>query len=329
MSPNTHYKAFDKGWFKKNQRVLLWLLNNTISKKLFRYLLRIENKEKIVRILPNSYTVLNTDGSYSADFRTHQKYSKRIYYSFKPLWWTLHYWDLLIADRFIPKLSYGFLTLTQYPGSIGANNPVDGQVTYNPGGVTALTWATVRNAADGDSFSDTAASDSIYVALRDGTLHYALLRSFFLYDTSSLTASATISAAVISFAADGSSGVNADSTRLEIVSSSPASNTGLALADYDQRGSTAFGNIAYTSWVSTDGTYNDVTLNASGITNISKTGISKFAGVCGRDFDDAAPTGTNQLSCYYSDQSGTTKDPKLVITYTLPGSDALFFGTEF
>src|SRR5258708_5424922 len=110
-----HYLAFDKLWFKKHQNILLWLLKFQI----FRHILRIDTDKPVVKIEPHAFTVyLGKKGNklqFQTDFRTHWKYSKRLYYAFKPLWWTIHFWDWLIADRFIPQWSYGFSTLTAFP----------------------------------------------------------------------------------------------------------------------------------------------------------------------------------------------------------------------
>lgn len=202
-------------------------------------------------------------------------------------------------------------TLTVYsdagdPGS----TTCDGVIRY----LSSATWAEARDAASGNDISATATS-AILVQSTWGGVYY-VGRGFFLFDASALTAAANISSAVISFAASAAGVTNADTTAAHIVSCTPASNTTLELADYSQIGATSFASMNLSSWVDTDGTYNDFTLDANGIANISKTGISKFATRNSRDLNDSAATGINALQCYYADQTGTTKDPKLVITYS-------------
>jgi hypothetical protein len=81
--------------------------------------------------------------------------------------------------------------------------------------------------------------------------------------------------------------------------------------------------ITYANWSTS--AYNDFTFNATGIGNVSKTGFSKF-GVRNPNYDVAntPPTWssgvTSHMQCYFSDEAGTTSDPKLVVTYSLGGS---------
>ena len=106
-----------------------------------------------------------------------------------------------------------------------------------------------------------------------------------------------------------------------IFSSSPATNTDLVAGDFAQTGTVAFStSISYANWSTTG--YNDFTLNGSGLANIAKIGISKF---CAKnknyDVDGIAPTwSSNQgaaVNGYLADDTGTTRDPKLVVTYSV------------
>lgn len=204
-------------------------------------------------------------------------------------------------------------TLTVYPD---ASDPG----TTSTSGMIAATqttpWSAVRDATAGASVGVVPTQASFIRTAWNGT-NYGIKRGFFLFDTSALTSAASISAAVISLAAQGAAGINEDTSTIHVVSSTPASNTTLVVEDFDQVGSTSFGSLAMASWVATDTTYNAFALDANGIANISKTGVSKFATRNSRDFDNSAPTGVNDITCYFSGQAGTTTDPKLVITYTV------------
>lgn len=203
-------------------------------------------------------------------------------------------------------------TLTVFPDPNPETNTVDGYCEHS-----GLVWATVRSATAAALGDDSAASNTTAFTSDLNGITFTITRSFFLFNTSSLGAGATISAAVISFNAQGTK-ANGDSTSLIIVDGTPASNTAIVAEDYDQTGSTEHGSIALSAWVETDGTYNDVTLDASGIAAISKTGITKFAGRLALDLNNVIPTGNNYIGIYFADQAGTSNDPKLVITYT-PG----------
>jgi hypothetical protein len=144
-----------------------------------------------------------------------------------------------------------------------------------------------------------------------------------LFDTSSIGSGKIVSAATLSLFGTTKANALGDPS-IDIVSSSPASNTTLAASDYGNLGSTSFANIAYASW-STSG-YNDFSLNAGGISNISLTGVSKFGSRLGWDTANSftgtwAGASTSALRCNQADASGTANDPKLVVTYSLPAAD--------
>src|SRR5690606_27624036 len=128
--------VFSKSWFLKHQRKLLRFANTRLG----RYILRIHGKrsgvgkQKIVRIEPNAIwwgvKDLGEKVEVTAEFRSNNKFALRLYHAFKPVWWTMHFIDWLLLDRFqfLNRFNFGFATLVQYPGSIGSNNPCDGTV---------------------------------------------------------------------------------------------------------------------------------------------------------------------------------------------------------
>jgi hypothetical protein len=142
-----------------------------------------------------------------------------------------------------------------------------------------------------------------------------------LFDTSLLTSSANISSAVFSvYGTDKANGLG--SPDYDVVASTPASNTTLAAADYGQLGTTVFASVAYASY-DTAG-YNGFSLDTNGIANVSKTGVSKFGARLSWDTDGSfgGSWGSAQGTRFNSntaDATGTTNDPKLVVTYTIPG----------
>jgi hypothetical protein len=114
-------------------------------------------------------------------------------------------------------------------------------------------------------------------------------------------------------------------TDVNVYTSNPTTNNNLVAGDYSTLGTTALSTaIDYTNW-QVGSTYNAFALNASGLSAISKTGVSKF-GVRNVYHDAAgnAPTWSmNQnyyLQNYFSEDATADngKDPKLVIAYTVP-----------
>jgi len=320
-------------WFKKNQSILLWFCNTPIIKYWFRWLLRIHKdcsfKERIIEITPNSYKVdlgimwTKKHGirqTIRIDIRTHNKFSKRIYYAFYPIWWMAHQWDMLIANQFQPSWNLGFDTLTAFPDAGSGATTVDGEVARL--GAVSETWATIR--AGAGNFNRTAGFGTgqcyafYFVADSAGDWD-SLLRYIATFDTSSMGAGATVSTATLSLKGQAKLDPASNTPDCNIYGATPVANNTLADADYGQVGTTAFSTaVAYAS-LSTSA-YVDWVLNASGLANISVTGISRFAAK--NDNKDAANVepaeSTNETSWTIesADFTGTSSDPKLVVTYT-------------
>ena len=277
---------------------------------------------RIVEIAPNHYTVRLPDGQFRSDFRTHWKYSKRVYFACRELWWLMHAWDSAFADRWAPAYSWGLSTLTAYPDPDPETTTVDGRVIVS--GVTDL-WATLIAEA-GSGATDTAAAQNVVAFNADSTpaLWTFLARGIFLFDTGAIPDTDTISAAVLSLYGSSKSDSGGYAPTIDIYTSAPASNTALEAGDFDSLGSTSQTGspIAYAD-VSTTA-YNDFTFNATGIGNISKTGVSKF-GIRNANYDVAAssPTWadslTTAIAVILSETAGTTTDPKLVVTHAGAG----------
>ena len=213
-------------------------------------------------------------------------------------------------------------TLTVYPDPDPESTSVDGEVFRRD---VSEAWATIRTSTGtGAGPSDTSNAILWMDKFNSSWRHFH--RAVYLFDTSSLDDTATISAATLSIFAAGTK----DDTlgvvpAIRLVSHSPASNTNLVAGDYPfaQFGTTSFGEITWANWVGTAASENSVTLNASGLTNISKTAVSKFGVLFSNDMDNSEPAGTTArtvIDAYFADQTGTTNDPKLVITYSLGGS---------
>lgn len=205
-------------------------------------------------------------------------------------------------------------TLTAYPDPDPETTTVDGTVLYssNP------TWATVRGASTGTSASDNGTNNSI----RTGSA-FDCYRAFCLFATSALTAAATITTATASiFPLTKTNSDNDGDDWINVLQSSPASNTALATTDYPNVGDaltnpTEGSTRADISGITT-GAYLDFALNATGIGWVSKTGVTKLGYREGHDCIDSAPAGANQLLIRNAESLGTSNDPKLAVTYTVP-----------
>ena len=325
--------VFDNLWFQKYQKSLLWFANTDYG----RDVLAINGRKsdvrnnKILAILPNVIG-WKEDGIYRAEFRTHNKFSKRLFYEYNLIWKAMHAWDTRIANLYLPRLNLGFDTLTVYPDPHTETSTVDGRVYRTAVNETFATIIAGAGSGAGD-----AAADNIVCNLAASTTsnQFAqLIRGIFLFDTSALGLS-EISAAVLSLngGATELGGVKTNGLgepALHIAASTPASNTALAAADYGNVGGTSFGSVSYAN-IQASGSYTNWTLNATGIAAISKTGISKFSlrhswDITGSFTGTWASGAASHFGFKLAETANTTSDPKLVVTYaSLMGNFLLLF----
>lgn len=141
---------------------------------------------------------------------------------------------------------------------------------------------------------------------------YYVRRQVTYFDTS-VVGSDTISAATWSVATltGGSASANSDSVVLvEFTGSQP-----FVSGDFDLFGTTSWGQKTLASFSGTNGVYNDISMNATGIAAINKSGVTKVGTRNLNDINNSTPTGQNYMRVYDADQTGTTVDPKLVIVH--------------
>lgn len=315
--------VFSQEWFKKYQKQLLFFANTWIGRRI----LRIHGdrsdvgKNKVVKIEPNAIHWMSGE-KYIGEYRTHAKYSKRLYHAFKPIWWTMHAWDMAFANNLNTALNLGFDTLTVYPDADPETTTVDGSAFRT---VTAETWATIRSSTGTSSISS-GASLTLYRFEDSATTNrwLGMSRSIILFNTSSIKQGSTIDSAYLAVYKNGSiEGGNTPTVAqsdMVVVSASPSSNTNIVAADYEiaKFGSTALADrFHYADYAPG---YNTFTLNASGLAAITEEGITKLGIRSGADFDNSEPTwpSNRQPLAYSADYTGVARDPKLTITYTQP-----------
>lgn len=323
---NGYFNCFNSQWFIRHQHILLFLLNHWLLKYWSRWILRIHNdlkfSETIDLILPNTYRVKIGANRYRSDFRTHNKFSKRIYYAFSLVWWTMHIMDFALdkigrmydGKTWKPYFSFGFATLTAYPDAHTEVSTVDGIVYYAPG---SMAFSTLRSGTSGTAVDNGASINAILASSNTTNEFSSMHRGFMLFNTSSLTGATGVSA-ILSGYYYGKTNTLAEMDA-HIAASSPASNTAIVDADFDNVSFTSFGSITYANFTASQ--YNEITLNASGISNINLSGISKFSFLSNWDVNNSfnatwkAQSGAYIQICS-ADTTGTANDPKLVVTYT-------------
>lgn len=347
------FLAFDERWFRKHQQILVGLLNVPIIKIWFRWVLRIRKcdcllSEKINLILPNQFhknARVEGDKIFAtADFRTHWKYSKRIYHAFKWVWWTLHFWDWLIADRFLPELSFGLFTLTKSPDAGSGLVTSDGTVTlYNrgPGGISLQQIAEVapttynQNIDTGNTEAYLAEANS-YSPASEGWNGF--VKSFFPFNTSILNGSTLVNGKVSIFVTSYRSFWGAGSGVIGLYGQITPNDDVLQFSHYYNVGNTLLANtlvlnlqtntmyqggLPYTYYSLAERKYYDFTLNAAGLSSIRNT-ISKF--ITRFTYDSLAPAESPEGTSYcygYSAGRGESYDPKLVVEYSIPSTNKI------
>lgn len=235
---------------------------------------------------------------------------------------------LLVALAACSAPSAYAATLTVYPDPNPETTSVDADPCHEVG--AGDTWANIVAGTGTTVFSGDSGStlEAVRIDSHTVTDEWNLIcRGIFLFDTSSLGATASISSATLSLYVNTLFDGLSITPGINIYSSAPASNTAVVAGDYDSLGTTEFSStIAYGSL--TNAAYNDFALNASGLAAISKTGISKLASRNpGADVADVAPTwssGTvSRIRVASADATGTTQDPRLVVQYSVPSNAKL------
>jgi len=216
---------------------------------------------------------------------------------------------------------------TFYPDPSVESTTVDGVMRK----ADSTNWDTSHDAASSFDSNDNGATFTAGV-ISHGNGLWSIYRSIFLFDCTDLGEDAISDATLGLYGSGGTDDINSAQAYVNIVDSSPASNTAIVTADYNNVGDavddpTQFSTAIDHTNVSTSG-YNDFVLDANGIANIS-AGVSKFGVRSGHDMEDNPfaknlPSDTGSHSVFHSaDAGGTSTDPKLVVTHSAAGGGAL------
>ena len=147
----------------------------------------------------------------------------------------------------------------------------------------------------------------------------SLKRCIFSFDTSAIPDADTVDDATLYFFQDTKTD---DSGAFDTIltSATPASNSTLTFADYANTGTVNYGLISFASVI--NGDYSSLAINSTGLSAINKIGYTALALRTSWDFNNSF-TGTwhrndiNRLLTYFSAQSGTNKDPYLLVDFSL------------
>lgn len=211
-------------------------------------------------------------------------------------------------------------------------------------------WSVARSATDGDLASPTNTTSDFQSFCGvdiENVESFNIYRAFFPFDTSSMPGGSTVSAATLNiYITSKTNGDNDGTDYAVVVSSSQGTHTTLTTTDFDQVGATAYSDTPDFSTL-TINTYNTLTLNASGRAAIKGSGqtstCSATAGITclsvreGHDYANhpiacgfPGPSLTrNRITFRTSEQTGTSEDPYLSVTYTVGGNFAFWQFQDF
>ena len=197
-------------------------------------------------------------------------------------------------------------------------------------------WTDVRDATSGSLSSNTTSNNAYGIRAtvtsgRGGT-SYVLTRSFFYWDTSSVTTSPSSGTFKV-YGRTFTSG-----TPISCIKSTAGSV--VTIADFDAipgwqtGGVNNSGNVTFyannlNSWSTSS--YNDFTLNATALSDIKN---NDTFGICllifNEDLRNGTPSSTNNMcGVYYIDSGSALNMPYINLTIPDVSDNAIFFGTNF
>jgi len=170
-------------------------------------------------------------------------------------------------------------------------------VTFNPSldgsvrrGTPNTSFSTVRTGA-GTSFTDSATTSESPILQDTVNVNEVgrIDRGVIVFDTSSLPDGANITAATLRLYLNSKTD-DFGSSAISVVLTTTASNVNLAASDYNIAGWTMTKQATDVNVSAlTTAAYNTWTLNATGLSNINKTGLTKLGLVTAYDADNADP----------------------------------------
>ena len=176
----------------------------------------------------------------------------------------------------------------------------------------ATTWGVYSRYTS--SWTDSTSYDATFQNITYAT--YQVDRGFVFFDTSPIPDGATITS--VSLGLYGQADSSATDFDITITNGQPTSPSDpLVGTDFNKNNYSGSGGTFNTAGFTTSG-YNTITLNSTGQGWINKTGTTKLCLRSSRDISSTTPTGNEYVSVYASEQTGTSQDPQLTVTYTTP-----------
>ena len=185
----------------------------------------------------------------------------------------------------------------------------DGYVYSN-----STSYASTRSGSNLSASTDVFAREARWA--KSGSDYY-IFEGFFRFDTSAIGVSEEITSAELALHGTGISIQNADGWT-NILARLYDYGAGLDTGDYratdgTSSGDTLLASLPRTSWSTS--AYNTFSSESEFASSVTKGGWTGLYVLIQEAEAATAPTGTNQVVWYSADESGTSRDPKLVVTH--------------
>jgi len=317
-----HWPAFHCEWFARNQRWLVGMANLPIAGRWLRRRLGLRRDLPVTMLRPMAAHYALPDGQYVAEVYTTWRFSKLVYRAFKPLWWAIHYWDELIADRWMPELSYGFDDLsiattngyptTNFDMTIGADAKATGIYSQES---TLQTYARARFGANFQQFINS--SLQVSQTYTPNPNEYSINRFILKVDLGGALGGLPIRVSSALLALVSFTRANTSTFRVEAQESGlPEGAVDVTLADWNPVNNT----VLFSKQLSTyaDGIYTNQAFFQAGVDfiNTRLTGYLKLCFRHSQDIANTVPGQTTQMGFYSAESEGGAFPPRFTIFYS-------------
>lgn len=257
-------------------------------------------------LIKRDETFTNLDGS---------TYTERVSYRFDPKEHLLMFLERVIAG--LQTHDSKNIISGKTGNTVSTFNPHSADGVVNHSGTT---WSTVRSASTGTTVVNNVQDEWLISGDKDGTT-FGCSALFLAFDTSAIPDTDTISSATLFVRQTNNAGEGLRS--FSVLQTSQASATALATSDYDNRGLGGSEGIDSRETMNTANSDHTMTLNATGIGWISKTGYSLFGITSSYEIDNTTPTVRNYTRLAHSENTTAAYRPLLSVTHSAGASSAI------
>ena len=316
----------DNQWFDIYQPQLLGFVNTDEGRDIF---MLSRDMPTIVEMSKRHVKYLIAPGEYISDYRVGAKYGNLARTRWEAVERGLDYMSssiyqrrIRVGNKWLPVVA-GATSSTFRPDAHTESSSVDG---YARAPESSQSWSTIRDAS-GNASDDSGTSLIVFLGygIDGGSNQWNRnFRVIIVFDTSSIPDADTITAAVLSTVGLSGTLVDQHSGSVSMCEGASSSSTAIVNGDYESnKGKDLVATAAALSGITANGSaYTDFTLSSDGRDYISKDGVTKFSSQIEADRANSEPSGMSagtekisRVDWASADTSGTSSDPKLVVTH--------------